>query len=400
MVAALAVTETISFGILFYAFTVFVDPMRAELGWSTATITGAFSLGLVASGATAPLVGRWLDRHGARGLMTLGSLAASAGLASWSLVTTPAALFLVWLWLGAASAMLLYEPAFALVAVWFERRLATALTLLTFVAGFASVIFIPLAAFLVETFGWRDALLVLATIQLVLTTPLHALVLRRRPADLGQHVDGEPPTPSVSSEAPRTGGHSLSARQAFATRAFGRLTFAFTTSVAVVVGLGVHLVPLLTRRGLDPLEAAAVAGAIGLVALPGRLVFTPLGQRIRRGAVTASIFVLQAAGLLALVVVPGDAGVWSFVVLYGAGFGAIMPARAALVAHAFGPAAFGSIQGRLTLLGTAARAAAPLALGVLVSAGVNDAVSLTLLAALTLGAAVAVAPLGRRPAAT
>ena len=400
MVAALALTETVSFGILFYAFTVFVDPMQAELGWSTATITGAFSLGLVASGLMAPLVGRWLDRHGARGLMTLGSLAASAGLASWSLVTIPATFFLVWLWLGAASAMLLYEPAFALVAVWFERRRASALTLLTFVAGFASVIFIPLAAFLVEALGWRDALLVLAAIQLVLTTPLHALVLRRRPADLGQHADGAPPTPIVPTETPSGRGHSLSAHQAFATRAFGRLTFAFTASVAVVVGLGVHLVPLLTRRGLDPLEAAAVAGAIGLVALPGRPVFTPLGDRIRRGAVTASIFALQAAGLLALVLVPGDAGVWSFVVLYGAGFGAIMPARAALVADAFGAAAFGAIQGRLTLVGTAARAAAPLALGVLVSAGAHDTVSLTLLAALTLGAAVAVAPLGSRARVT
>lgn len=65
------------------------------------------------------------------------------------------------------------------------------------------------------------------------------------------------------------------------------------------------------------------------------------------------------------------------------------------MAEAFGPAAFGAIQGRLTLVGTAARAAAPFALGVLVSAGVHDAVSLTLLATLTLGAAVAVAPLGR-----
>ena len=199
MVLALAVTETVSFGILFYAFTVFVEPMRADLGWSTATITAGFSIGLVTSGLMAPLAGRWVDRHGPRGLMTVGSLVATAGLVAWSQVSTPLGFYTLWACLGVANAMVLYEPAFALIAVWFDRRRGAALTLLTFVAGFASVIFVPLAGLLVERLGWRDTLLTLAGVQLLVTTPLHALVLRRSPADVGQEVDGgqvEPPAPS------------------------------------------------------------------------------------------------------------------------------------------------------------------------------------------------------------
>jgi MFS family permease len=393
MVAALALTETVSFGVLFYAFTVFVEPMRADLGWSTATISGAFSVGLVAAGLMAPLVGRWVDRHGTRGLMTLGSLAAAAGVAMWSQVASPIALYLVWLWLGIASAMVLYEPAFALIAVWFERRRSAALTLLTFVAGFASVIFIPLAALLVERLGWREALLVLAGLLLVVTVPPHAWLLRRSPADVGQEVDGGPPpgdTPPRRAPAP-----SMDAVEAFATATFARLTFAFSVSMAVIMALGVHLVPLLTRRGLDPLEAAAAVGAIGLVALPGRLVFTPLGSVAPRGLVTAAIFATQALGVMALLLVDAAWGVWAFVALYGAGFGAITPARAALVAEAFGARAYGAIAGRMMLVGTAARAAAPLAFGALVSVGLPDAVGLVLALALLLAAAVAVAPVGR-----
>ena len=393
MVAALALTETVSFGVLFYAFTVFVEPMRSELGWSTATISGAFSVGLVAAGLMAPLVGRWVDRHGARGLMTLGSLASAAGVAMWSQVSSPFAFYLVWLWLGIASAMVLYEPAFALIAVWFERRRSAALTLLTFVAGFASVIFIPLSALLVERLGWREALLALAGMLLVVTVPPHAWLLRRSPADVGQEVDGgarEGDAPRRRPPAP-----SMDAGDAFATPTFARLTFAFSVSMAVIMALAVHLVPLLTRRGLDPLEAAAAAGAIGLVVLPGRLVFTPLGSVLPRGLVTAAIFAAQALGVLALLLVDGAWGVWAFVALYGAGFGAITPARAALVAEAFGARAYGAIAGRMMLVGTAARAAAPLAFGALVSVGVSDAVGLVLALALLLAAAVAVAPVGR-----
>lgn len=413
IVAALAVTETVSFGILYYAFTVFVTPMRLDLGWSTATITGAFSLSLLVAGACAPFVGRALDRHGARGLMSAGSVLGASALLAWSSVGAPWALYAAFVLLGVASALVLYESAFAVVAVWFERRRSAALTVLTFVAGFASVIFVPVAALLVEALGWREALRALAVVQLVATLPLHALVLRRRPDDVGQHVDGEPYPAgdgrdgrrSAPGRGPASGGAgaarggaraaSLGVAEATASRDFRLLTLAFASSMAVALAMGVHTVPILLRRGLDPLEAASVAAAVGLVALPGRLVFTPLGAVWPRPLVTASIFVLQALGLLALLLVPGPLGLYTFVALFGAGFGAITPARAALVAETFGPAHYGAIAGRLLAVGTLARAAAPFAFGAVVTAAGSDTPGLVGLVLLSATAAVAVARVGR-----
>ena len=397
-VLALSVTETVSFGVLYYAFTVFVSPMARELGTSVATVAGAYAIGMVVSGLAAAPVGAWLDRHGARALMTAGSLGAGALLMAWSFVDGVVGLYLVWLLMGLVHAAVLYEPAFAVLAVWFDRHRSTALTVLTFIAGFASVIFLPLAGYLVETLGWREALRVLAVIVWVVTVPLHLLVLRRHPRDVGQEVDGGPA--AARPAAPRARHRrlpspSIEPAAAFRSGAFAWLVVSFTASMMVLVALGVHLVPILEARGLGALDAAAVGGAVGLAALPGRLVFTPLGALVSRHAVTAAIFGAQALGLLALWWVPGSAGLTAFVVLFGLGFGAITPARAALVVETFGPAWYGTISGRMWLIGTAARALAPVALGWLVDAGVGYDTALQLLAALTLVAAVAVVAAGR-----
>jgi MFS family permease len=185
MLLTLSFTEVTSWGILYYSFSVFLTPMQTELGWSIAQMTGAYSAAILISGLAAIPVGRWLDRHGPRWLMAAGSVAATLLVVAWSRVESLALFYVVWGLIGVTLAAVLYEPALQAVAVWFRRKRSRALTILTFVGGFASVIYIPLAAWLVESYGWRDALLVLAAILGVTTIPLHALVLRRRPADVG-----------------------------------------------------------------------------------------------------------------------------------------------------------------------------------------------------------------------
>ena len=86
IVGALSVTETVSWGILYYAFAVFLIPMQRELGFSTSELTGAYSLALLVSAVAGIAVGRYLDRHSPRGLMTAGSIAGTALVLAWSQV--------------------------------------------------------------------------------------------------------------------------------------------------------------------------------------------------------------------------------------------------------------------------------------------------------------------------
>jgi MFS family permease len=164
LVATLAVTETTSYGVLAYAFGVFLVPMHQDLGWSPTALTGAYSLAVIVSGVAALPVGRWLDRHGVRGLMTAGSAAATVLVLAWAQVTDLTAFYGIWVGIGVVMAAVLYEPAFAVIATWFRdsAERTRALLALTVVGGFASVIFVPLAGWLVEARGWRDALVVLA----------------------------------------------------------------------------------------------------------------------------------------------------------------------------------------------------------------------------------------------
>src|SRR5439155_26619820 len=131
LLVALAVAETTSWGVLYYAFTVFLKPMQAEFGWSKTETTGAFSLCLAISGLAGVPAGRWLDRHGPRLLMTAGSIAAALLVLAWAAVQNLAMLYLVWAGIGVTMAAVLYEPAFVVVATWFRQRRGRALTVLT-----------------------------------------------------------------------------------------------------------------------------------------------------------------------------------------------------------------------------------------------------------------------------
>jgi MFS family permease len=202
IVGALSVTETVSWGILYYAFALFLIPMQRDLGFSAAELTGAFSVALLVSGAAGIAVGRFLDRHSPRALMTIGSAAGAALVLAWSQVHGLVAFYAIWVAIGLVMAAVLYEPAFTVLAKQFpataDRR--RAMTAMTLVAALASFIFMPLAQALIDAHGWRDALIALAVILAVVTlrctrscsAPLRATTTPPLPSP-GTTTDRSPP---------------------------------------------------------------------------------------------------------------------------------------------------------------------------------------------------------------
>ncbi|HTE85772.1 MAG TPA: MFS transporter [Dehalococcoidia bacterium] len=354
----LALTEMTSWGVLYYAFTVFINPMHASFHWSRSEMTGAFSLALLVSALAGIPVGRWLDRHGPRMLMTLGSCAAALLVLAWASVQNLAQFYVVWLFIGLAMAAVLYEPAFVVVATWFRRRRGQALTVLTLVAGLASVIYVPLAGLLVAGMPWRRAIVVLALLLAAGTILPHAFVLRRGPEQMGLLPDGAAGAPP---EAAARSERSVGARDAMHGATFWLLVAAFLLNALGIGAMQVHLVPYLIDRGQTPQFAAQMIGLTGIMALPGRLVLTPLGERVPRSIIACCIFLLQALALLALLVTSSIVGIAAFVVLFGAGFGAVTPARAALVGDFYGAANYGAISGALAFFLTGSRGVAPVA---------------------------------------
>lgn len=372
VVGVLAITEPISWGILFYGFGVMLTPTQQEMGWSQPQLTGAFSLMLLISGIAAVPVGRWLDRYGARGLMTVGSSLATLAILGWAQVQTLVGFYTIWTIIGMINAMILYEPAFAVTATWFRRRRTQALTVLTFGGGLASVIFVPLISWLVQRYDWRTALWILAATLAVTTIPLHALFLRRAPADLGLAPDGEEPaTPPLSASPvqqqfpaqPAAPGIAVSV--ALRDRAFWLLSLAFALSNLSAIALAVHLLPYLTQHHYTPTFAAFTASVLGGSQIPGRLIFGPLGSRLSLRIITAILFAMMMAGLFTLLMAPTGWLILVGAALFGMGSGASSPARAALIGEFYGIANYGTINGVMALVLTLARAGAPVAMGLL-----------------------------------
>lgn len=367
IVAALAVTETVSWGVLYYGFTVFLRPIAEETGWSRGSMSAAFSLALLVQGGAAMAVGWWLDRHSPRVLMTVGSCAATIGVLAWSRVHTLWAFTLLWAALGLVMATVLYDPAFTVVTKWFRDGRRKALTVVTLVAGLASTIFLPLENYLIETYGWRDALVILALILGAITIPLHALVLRAPPppeAPGPVAAPGPAATPGpVAAPLEASGDHDV--RRALRGGSFWFLAGAFVASSFVTSALAVHQVAFLVDEGHSSAFAASATGALGAMQLPGRLLFAPMERVVSRRGTTVVVFASLAVGVGILSVVTSAAAVWCFVVLYGMGRGMSTLLRATLVADLFGATHYGAISGVLSACTTAATAAGPLAAGLL-----------------------------------
>ncbi len=367
LIWAVALTEMTSWGILYYAFSVFLEPIERELGWSRAQLTGAFSLAILASGLAAVPVGRWLDRRGPRLLMTAGSVAGSVLVLALSTVTSLVQLYVIWFGIGLVMATVLYEPAFYIVATWFRHERGRALSILTLLGGLASTIYLPIAGLLVATLGWRSALVVLGLILAVATIPLHATVLPRHPRDAGSNPAraGSAGNGAGDSGPPPTGGlDGAGWRGAVRHKHYWWLVGAFSLQAFTSVAVSFHLVAYLVGAGLGPAAAASAAGLVGLFSVGGRLALAPLWDRVSRPRLAGAAFVLVAVSVVLLIAVPGPVGVTAFIVLFGAGRGSLTPLRAGLLAEQFGDRGVATLGGILAAVVTVMQAIAPLAAGV------------------------------------
>jgi MFS family permease len=360
MVWALAISTTVAYGVLYYAFAVFVKSMELELGWNRAQTSGAVSLSFVIGALVSPLLGRLTDRHGARGLMTIGTVIAALLVFAWSRVSSLPMLYVIFAALGMTSSATFYDPAFTAVAVWFKRDRSRALLIITLVAGLASTIFVPLSTFLLERIGWRDAIAVLGAI-LLATAPMLWLVLRRHPEDVNTTIDG---LPEVLETHPRPILAPPSTRDWIRSRSFWSIAIGFALARLAVSTLAPHLVPLLRERGYSSAITATLAGSVGVLQLAGRLLIAPLTRIMSMTVLTAATFFVHGLGLVMLAT-QTDAGVWAFIALYGSTNGAITIARAALTADQFDNRIYGAVSGGLALVVGLTGALAPFLAGAL-----------------------------------
>jgi predicted MFS family arabinose efflux permease len=378
LVAGLAVTQTVSWGVLYYAFSVLLVPMQDELGWSRSTLVGGFTTAIVLSGLAAPLVGRLLDAEVTRPLIAGGSLLGVAAVLAWSRAEAVVAYYGAWVAIGFAMAAVLYDPAFTVLAKRTAPHHRRAITTVTLTAGLASFIFQPLTSVLTEHFGWRDALLILAGVLAAVTIPIHLAILGPR-----------------ASSGPRAGRDRTRPPEATDPR-FWILTASFVGVTTASLATGVLLVAFLVDGGWSLGRAALAGGTLGAMQLPGRLAFGPLSARLSQPLLVSFLFSVPAAGIIVLAVSGRGALVWVAVCLLGFGQGTTTLLRATLFVDLYGTARIGALNGLSGRPITCARALAPLGASVLVARTGGYSVGFAALAGCSLGAALVAAQVLRR----
>lgn len=362
--------------------SVFTDHLIRDLGISRSLISTSYLIGTLGGALALPLIGRALDRFGARRVMTALGIGFGGVLVALSAVSE-----LIGLTAGFVGIRMLGQGGLTLtattsVALWFERRRGFAVGLTTALSA-AGVSFFPVVfESLISGLGWRTAWFVEGCAVWAIVVPIALLGMRDRPADVGQGVDGA---------VRETRGHGAPEHswgwtrgQAMRTRMFWAIAAGPLASGLIVTAMAFHLISLLGERGLSPAAAAATFIPQAIGSLVGTLGMGSLADRFPpKLLICASMGIGVIALVSALLVTSGWTAI-GFGVALGAAGGSPRAVENAAMAYYFGPAHLGAIRGFVTSMNISAGAAGPVLLALGHSAAGSYGPALLVLTALPL----------------
>jgi MFS transporter, OFA family, oxalate/formate antiporter len=325
-----------------YTFSAFVESLQRDFGASRGSVSLVFSLaGFLYFGlgvVSGPLADRWGARRLAVAGMVLTGLGLAIASAARNLVEVYAAYGLgVGLGVGCA-----YVPALGAVQRWFVRRRGFASGLAVSGIGVGTLVMPPLAAFLIDAVGWRDAYLVLGCLAAAIGGGL-ALLIENDPRDRGLGPDGDA-APAGNQTMPPSGA---SVREAIASRPFVALYAAcLICSFGVFVPF-VHLVPYALDHGVPQASAVLLLGVIGVGSTAGRFFLGGLADRMGRRPALVVMFAGMALALALWLVSTGFWALAAFAFIYGIFYGGWVAVLPAVVMDYFGGRNVGGIIGVL-----------------------------------------------------
>jgi MFS family permease len=327
-------------GVIFFGFTAFFEPIREEFGWSYTQVSFATSLRGLEMGLMAPLVGVLVDRFGCQALITAGTFMMGLGLFMLSLTQSLATFYAAFLLLAFGAGGCTSVVTVTTVTNWFRRRLGVALGVMA--SGFgASGLMLPLIVWLTDAFGWRAALVVLASGMWLLGFPV-AAVIRDRPEDPGPVSEPGDPGRRPGADPPSV---EMSFSEVLRTGVFWYISLAETIRMMALSAVVTHIMPYLAVLGVDRTTAGVIAAAVPLSSIAGRFGLGWMSDIMDKRLVHAACFVFMALGTAAFCFMDRMWAVGIFLVFFPLGFGGSMVVRSALLRHFFGVRVFGKALG-------------------------------------------------------
>ncbi|MBR0820811.1 MFS transporter [Bradyrhizobium liaoningense] len=358
----LAITQLIGWGTIGLPPIVGRD-LAADLGMSLPMVFAGTSVLYVSMGLCAPWLARSFARHGARNVMMAGTVVAIPGYILLSFAREPILYFAAWVVLGMAGSATLSTGAYIMLNEVAGRRAKNAIGGLMLVTGLSSSLFWPTTSFLSGLLGWRGTCLVYAAMMLVINLPLYAF-FAPRPKTAGDD-GGEPVKAARPPAIPKS--------------TFGLVVAAITMNAFVNFGIGAIMIELLRAEGLAPAQALAFGSMLGVIQVSARgLDFLGGG---RWDGITTGLVAGTALPVAMLLLMTSEGATWAvavFILLYGAGSGAMAVARATIPLVFYDQAEFAKAMSMIALpLNLASAISPPLLVGLLTQFGSRGALGLT-----------------------
>lgn len=353
-------------GTAFYSFTALFNPIVSEYGWSYAATSFAISLRSMETGIAAPIVGFLTDKYGPRRLVFSGSILAGIGFILLSRLDSLWSFYAFSVFLSIGTSFCFTVPGYTAIANWFERKRSTALGLAIASIGVSGVL-ILLMNWLIEQYGWREALVVAGLGMWIICIPA-SLVLRHHPEDYGYAPDGgkgeKAKAVETQDETSIKGQHTgLRTIEAMKTRHFWLLAAGSTASATGINAVAVHVMPSLLSIEISRGMASSLAALVVISSIAGRLGFGWLGDHFNKRYLFGLALFIQAAALLVLAFSRSPWQAVTFAVLFGPGYGGVTTLRFSIQAEYFGRQSFGSIQGLLSGIHTIGTIIGPVFVG-------------------------------------
>jgi MFS transporter, OFA family, oxalate/formate antiporter len=363
-------------------FSVFIEPLSREFGWSHTALAGAVSLGGVLAAVVAPLIGPFLDRRGARLVLCLAVLVNGVALSLLGFTSSLLGFYFLFCIARMNWAAPFELGIYAAVNSWFIARRTTASSIASLVQMLGLVAMPLIAQFAILNGGWRGGWIALGAVVVIVGFLPVALFLVRKPEDMGLVPD------PARVSGPRAGAGArpeprFSRAQALRSASFWLLMLYAVTIYPVQAGVSLHQASHLVHRGLDPTTAALIVSFFSLMSAVATVAcgFLPRRWPIR--------FTLAAGGLFAAIatwLMPGistAADGYLCAGLFGIAMGCMLTMLPVAWADYFGRANYGAIRSLALPAQGVAQAAGPLASGVLYDWSGNYTLSLHAFAVLS-----------------
>lgn len=342
-----------------FSLPVLLLPMSLDTGWSRTGISTAMTIAFLAMAISGVAWGALSDRFGPRGVSLAGStlLAVSLFLAS-----RAQSLIVFQVLFGAvagASIAAFFAPMMSTVTGWFSTQRSLAVSLVSAGMGMAPFTMSPIVARLVDAYGWRSTLTVLAAIVALVMIP--ASLLLRRPqissdltaTKLGQDPDVQP---------------DMSVAEALRSPQFLTLFLTNFFCCATHSGPIFHTVSYAITCGIPALTAVTIYSLEGLAGMGGRVGFGLLGDKFGAKHVLAAGLMIQAFGALGYYFAHSLTSFYAVAALFGFVYAGTMPLYAVLLRENFPLRMLGTIMGGTSMAGSLGMATGPVLGGLIFDA--------------------------------